>query len=156
MDKQTIVAMLVKRKETLNLYDSRKKDLEKLIANKMIDEMIEGASLASFGLSDMPRSQTNKITSRVEIVAETYTREMKELMKSIISIDTDITHINNMLNCIREDEKFIIEKFYFEEKGIERTTKLYNHEYDKYYHPNYIVSKKDVALNKMLEFMQKK
>lgn len=109
-------------------------------------EAIEGMCLGASRLSHIPRSITNKFTSKTENAVFHYENDMSanrfeqnKLLEGISKIrfeierlEDEITLIENLLNSLRDKDKFIVETKYIQGYSTNESLLFYNEKYSPY------------------------
>lgn len=134
------------------------------------EDVIEGMQLSGQVLSDIPKSNTNKISDTTYNTVVTYQKEVnyinKEdrvyLEKKIIEceeekrkLDKAIVRVNNLLTILNQKQRFVIEEFYINsEKG---DWKKVEREYRNFISKDLTIKQlqniRDIAIKDMLEVL---
>lgn len=109
------------------------------------DESIEGLSIQSPTLSDIPKSETNKFTSTTESVAINYLHYLQpsvleiKAIKAIIAekqtvleqLADEIKIVDNLLISLTDQERFVIEHLYIKGLTYKQTILNYNKTFEQ-------------------------
>lgn len=134
------------------------------------DDVIEGMQLPAQVISDIPKSNTNKISDTTYNTVVGYGKEinytnkedMVYLEKKILEceeegkrLDKIIVRVNNLLTILSKKQKFIIEEFYINsEKGDWKKVELeYKSTFPKDLTIKQLQNIRDVAIKDMLEIL---
>lgn len=111
------------------------------------DMVIEGLSMSASVITDMPKSVTNKFSSVTENAAMNYLRYLKASPLEIKAINAMLTEkaeqihrynkqirlIDNILLCLTDTERFVIESVYIRGYNHRQTKELFNKAYPACY-----------------------
>lgn len=134
------------------------------------DDVIEGMQLPAQAISDIPRSNTNKISDTTYNTVVGYNKEINHINKEDRvyleykiakceeekkKLDKQIVRVNNLLTMLSKKQKFIIEEFYINsEKGDWRKVEmLYKNAFPKDLTIKQLQNTRDAAIKDMLEVL---
>ncbi len=134
------------------------------------DDVIEGMQLSGQAISDIPRSNTNKISNTVYNTVVGYSKEINHInnedrtylenkidqcKKEIDKLNKAIVRVNNLLTILSNKQKFIIEEFYIKsEKGDWKKVEIeYKNSFPKDLTIKQLQNIRDVAIKDMLEVL---
>lgn len=102
-------------------------EMKDIIAKEDEDECIEGMSLQSLKIDDVPKNKNNLFQSKTESVALDYLSEMcwsldkkqlrermNDLQYQVFRMNIKTRKIEAMLEVLNREQKFIIEQYYIE------------------------------------------
>lgn len=122
-------------------------------------QTLEPSYISAVQYSDMPKSHTNKFSSVVEnTVLEIETNQeriqkLKETLWGKVSEREEyrikVDEVNALLEGLTEEERFIIEKYYFDGLSWPIVAEKYRKEYGMYKTPKTMKEKKREAIEKM-------
>lgn len=131
-------------------------------------EAIEGMQLAGQAISDIPRSNTNKVSDTTYNTAVGYKKEInyinkedREYLKNKIEqcqkekdkLDKAIVRVNNMLQQLSYEEEFIIKAYYMRRSKWDYVANEYFEEFQKPKSINQLLNIRDNAITSMLDIL---
>lgn len=132
------------------------------------EDVIEGMQLSGQAISDIPRSNTNKISDTTYNTVVGYNREINHinkedrayLEKKILEceeekkkLDKQIVRVNNMLQQLSNEEEFIIKSYYMRRSKWDYVANEYYEEFQKPKSINQLLNIRDNAITSMLEIL---
>lgn len=132
------------------------------------EDVIEGMQLAGKAISDMPRSNTNKISDITHNTAIGYKKELsyinkddRDFLKRKIEqckaeknkLDKAVVRVNNMLKQLSNEEEFIIKAYYMRKSKWDYVANEYYEEFQKPKSINQLLNIRDNAMESMLEIL---
>ena len=133
-----------------------------------VEDAIEGIQLSGQAISDMPRSNTNKISDTTYNTVVGYKKELnytnredREFLKSKIEqcnneknkLDKAIVRVNNMLKQLSYEEEFIIKSYYMRKAKWDYVSNEYFEEFQKSKSINQLLNIRDHAIESMLDIL---
>jgi uncharacterized protein (DUF885 family) len=122
-------------------------------------QLIDPSYISAVQYSNMPKSVTNKFNSIVEntVIEIENNREQMDRLKTdlwgyaaeIAKIKPKIRYVEALLEGLTEEERFAIEKFYFDGLPWHLVAERYSKEYGIYKTPKTMRGKRNEALQKM-------
>lgn len=131
-------------------------------------EVIESMQLNSPVISDIPKSQTNKISDTTSNTVIRYKKEInyinkedrQELERKIreceqieAELDKKIVRVQNMLEQLSKEQKFVITSYYLEKSKWDYVANEYYEEYNKPKSINQLLNIRDEAMKSMLDIV---
>lgn len=135
------------------------------------EDVIEGMQLSGQAISDIPRSNTNKISNTTYDTAVNYNREIKHINKEdriylenkiqqcnkeIDRLNKIIVRVKNMMNPLSREEKFVIETFYMDKAKWDYISDEYYEEFRKPKSIKQLQTYRDTAVERMLNILNPK
>lgn len=132
------------------------------------EEVIEGMQLSGQVISDIPRSNTNKISNTVYNTVVGYNKEINHInnedrvylenkieqcKKEIDKLNKVIVRVNNMLQQLSSEEEFIIKSYYMRRSKWDYVANEYYEEFQKPKSINQLLNIRDNAMKSMLEIL---
>ena len=129
------------------------------------EEIIQNMQLGTQGY-DSIHSNTNKISDKVSNTAIQYKREEQhinkenraylenkilELSKLKDELDKKIVRVNNMMNPLSSEQKFVIKTYYMEKSKWDYVSQQYCVEFQKPKSINQLLNIRDMAIENMLD-----
>lgn len=131
------------------------------------DEIIEGMQLSGQAY-DSVHSNTNKISDKTFSTAVNYHKEerhinkedrqflqtkLEELNKLKDELDKKIVRVENMINQLSAEEKFVIKIYYMEKSKWDYVSQQYCMEFQKPKSINQLLNIRDTAIKSMLDVL---
>lgn len=132
------------------------------------DDVIEGMQLSGQAISDIPKSNTNKISNTVYNTVVGYRKEVnhvnsedraylenkiEQCKKEIDKLNKVIVRVNNMLQQLSSEEEFIIKSYYMRRSKWDYVANEYYEEFQKPKSINQLLNIRDNAMKSMLEIL---
>lgn len=132
------------------------------------EDVIEGMQLSGQAISDIPRSNTNKVSDTTYNTVVGYNREINHINKEdraylerkILEceeekkkLDKQIVRVNNMLQQLSNEEEFIIKSYYMRRSKWDYVANEYYEEFQKPKSINQLLNIRDNAITSMLEIL---
>lgn len=132
------------------------------------DDVIEGMQLSGQVISDIPRSNTNKISNTVYNTVVGYNKEInhinnedraylenkiKQCIEEKEKLDKAIVRVNNMLMQLSNEEEFIIKSYYMRKSKWDYVENEYYEEFKKPKSIKQLQTYRDNAIQSMLEIL---
>lgn len=132
------------------------------------EEVIEGMQLAGKAISDMPRSNTNKISDTTYNTAIGYRKELnyinkddREFLEKKIEqckaeknkLDKAVVRVNNILKQLSNEEEFIIKAYYMRKSKWDYVANEYFEEFQKPKSIKQLQTYRDNAIESMLDIL---
>lgn len=132
------------------------------------EDVIEGMQLSGQAISDIPRSNTNKVSDTTYNTVVGYNREINHINKEdraylerkILEceeekkkLDKQIVRVNNMLQQLSNEEEFIIKSYYMRKSKWDYVANEYYEEFQKPKSINQLLNIRDNAITSMLEIL---
>lgn len=132
------------------------------------DDVIEGMQLSGQAISDIPKSNTNKISNTVYNTVVSYGKEVnhvnnedrtylenkiEQCKKEIDKLNKIIVRVNNMLQQLSSEEEFIIKSYYMRRSKWDYVANEYYEEFQKPKSINQLLNIRDNAMKSMLEIL---
>ena len=132
------------------------------------EDVIEGMQLSAQAISDIPRSNTNKISNTVYNAVVGYNKEInyinkedrvyleskiEQCNKEIDRLNKIIVRVKNMMNPLSKEEKFVIETFYMDKAKWDYISDEYYEEFRKPKSIKQLQTYRDTALRRMLKIL---
>ena len=132
------------------------------------DDVIEGMQLSGQTISDIPRSNTNKVSDTTYNTVVSYNKEINHinkedrvyLEKKILEceeekkkLDKAIVRVNNLLNQLSIEEEFIIKSYYMRKSKWDYVSNEYYEEFKKPKSINQLLNIRDNAVKSMLDIL---
>lgn len=132
------------------------------------EDVIEGMQLSGQAISDIPRSNTNKVSDTTYNTVVGYNREINHINKEdraylerkILEceeekkkLDKQIVRVNNMLEQLSNEEEFIIKSYYMRKSKWDYVANEYYEEFQKPKSINQLLNIRDNAITSMLEIL---
>lgn len=132
------------------------------------EDVIEGMQLSGQAISDMPRSNTNKVSDTTYNTLVGYNRELNHInkenrtylenkieqcKKEIEKLNKVIVRVNNMLQQLSNEEEFIIKSYYMRRAKWDYVANEYYEEFQKPKSINQLLNIRDNAMKSMLEIL---
>lgn len=131
-------------------------------------EVIEGMQLSGQAISDIPRSNTNKVSDTTYNTVVVYNREINHINKEdreylerkieqcnkeIDRLNKIIVRVKNIMNPLSKEEKFVIQAFYMDELKWDSISDEYYEEFRKPKSIKRLQTYRDTALKRMLKIL---
>lgn len=132
------------------------------------EDAIEGIQLAGKAISDMPKSNTNKISDITYNTAIRYKKEIgyinkddRDFLERKIEqckaeknkLDKAVVRVNNMLQQLSNEEEFIIKSYYMRRAKWDYVANEYYEKFQKPKSINQLLNIRDNAMESMLEIL---
>ena len=132
------------------------------------EDIIEGLQLSGQAISDIPRSNTNKVSDTTYNTVVGYNRELNHInkenrtylenkieqcKKEIEKLNKVIVRVNNMLQQLSNEEEFIIKSYYMRRAKWDYVANEYYEEFQKPKSINQLLNIRDNAMKSMLEIL---
>lgn len=132
------------------------------------EDAIEGMQLSGQVISDIPRSNTNKVSDITYNTVAGYSRELNYINKEertylenkieqckqeIEKLNKVIVRVNNMLQQLSNEEEFIIKLYYMRRAKWDYVANEYYEEFQKPKSINQLLNIRDNAMRSMLEIL---
>lgn len=132
------------------------------------DEAIEGMQLPAQVISDIPKSNTNKISDTTYNTVVGYNKEtnyinkedrvyleskIEQCKKERGNLDKAIVRVNNMLQQLSNEEEFIIKSYYMKKSKWDYVANAYFEEFQKPKSINQLLNIRDNAITSMLDIL---
>lgn len=132
------------------------------------DDVIEGMQLSGQAISDIPRSNTNKISNTVYNTVVGYNKEINHInnedrtylenkidqcKKETDVLNKAIVRVNNMLMQLSNEEEFVIKSYYMRKSKWDYVATEYCEEFQKPKSINQLLNIRDNAIESMLEIL---
>lgn len=132
------------------------------------EDVIEGMQLSGQTISDIPRSNTNKVSDTTYNTVVGYNRQINHINKEdraylerkILEceeekkkLDKQIVRVNNMLQQLSNEEEFIIKSYYMRRSKWDYVANEYYEEFQKPKSINQLLNIRDNAITSMLEIL---
>lgn len=132
------------------------------------EDVIEGMQLSGQAMSDIPRSNTNKISNITYNTVVNYNREITHInkedrvyleskiekcKKEIDRLNKVIVRVKNMINPLSKEEKFVIEAFYMDKAKWDYISDEYYEEFRKPKSIKQLQTYRDTAVERMLNIL---
>jgi len=122
-------------------------------------QVLEPSYISAYAFSDVPPSKTNKVSSPVEntVLAEENKREkvdrlkadLWELAKDRVTIKCKTDYVEALLTGLTEEERFVIELYYFDGLSEPTIANRYQRQFSTYRNIRTLRRKRFAALRKM-------
>lgn len=132
------------------------------------DDVIEGMQLPAQVISDIPKSNTNKISDTTYNTAVGYSKEINHINKEDRAyleskieqckkerdiLNKAIVRVNNMLQQLSNEEEFIIKSYYMKKSKWDYVANEYFEEFQKPKSINQLLNIRDNAITSMLDIL---
>lgn len=132
------------------------------------EEVIEGMQLAGKAISDMPRSNTNKVSDTTYNTAIGYRKELnyinkddRDFLEKKIEqckaeknkLDKAVVRVNNILKQLSNEEEFIIKAYYMRKSKWDYVANEYFEEFQKPKSIKQLQTYRDNAIESMLDIL---
>lgn len=132
------------------------------------EDVIEGMQLSGQAISDIPKSNTNKISNTVYNTVVGYRKEVnhvnsedrvylenkiEQCKKEIDKLNKVIVRVNNVLQQLSNEEEFIIKSYYMRRSKWDYVANEYYEEFQKPKSINQLLNIRDNAMKSMLEIL---
>lgn len=132
------------------------------------DDVIEGMQLSGQVISDIPRSNTNKVSNTVYNTVVGYNKEINHInnedrtylenkieqcKKEIDILNKAIVRVNNMLMQLSNEEEFVIKAYYMRRSKWDYVATEYYEEFQKPKSINQLLNIRDNAIESMLDIL---
>ncbi len=172
-DVETMLKNHLKNQAKLTEIQLKKEEYEKrleyagTVYEETENEIIENMQLAGRAY-DSIHSNTNKISDKVLNTAMNYHREerhinkedrqflqtkLEELNKLKEDLDKKIVRVENMINQLSTEEKFVIKIYYMEKSKWDYVSQQYCMEFQKPKSINQLLNIRDTAIKSMLDVL---
>lgn len=172
-DVETMLKEHLKNQAKLTEIQLKKEEYEKrleyagTVYEETENEIIENMQLAGRAY-DSIHSNTNKISDKVLNTAMNYHREerhinkedrqflqtkLEELNKLKEDLDKKIVRVENMINQLSTEEKFVIKIYYMEKSKWDYVSQQYCMEFQKPKSINQLLNIRDTAIKSMLDVL---
>ena len=172
-DVETMLKDHLKNQAKLTEIQLKKEEYEKrleyagTVYEETENEIIENMQLAGRAY-DSIHSNTNKISDKVLNTAMNYHREerhinkedrqflqtkLEELNKLKEELDKKIVRVENMINQLSTEEKFVIKIYYMEKSKWDYVSQQYCMEFQKPKSINQLLNIRDTAIKSMLDVL---
>ena len=172
-DVETMLKDHLKNQAKLTEIQLKKEEYEKrleyagTVYEETENEIIENMQLAGRAY-DSIHSNTNKISDKVLNTAMNYHREerhinkedrqflqtkLEELNKLKEDLDKKIVRVENMINQLSTEEKFVIKIYYMEKSKWDYVSQQYCMEFQKPKSINQLLNIRDTAIKSMLDVL---
>ena len=172
-DVETMLKDHLKNQAKLTEIQLKKEEYEKrleyagTVYEETENEIIENMQLAGRAY-DSIHSNTNKISDKVLNTAMNYHREerhinkedrqflqtkLEELNKLKDELDKKIVRVENMINQLSTEEKFVIKIYYMEKSKWDYVSQQYCMEFQKPKSINQLLNIRDTAIKSMLDVL---
>lgn len=172
-DVETMLKEHLKNQAKLTEIQLKKEEYEKrleyagTVYEETENEIIENMQLAGQAY-DSIHSNTNKISDKVLNTVMNYHREerhinkedrqflqtkLKELNKLKEELDKKIVRVENMINQLSTEEKFVIKIYYMEKSKWDYVSQQYCMEFQKPKSINQLLNIRDTAIKSMLDVL---
>lgn len=172
-DVETMLKEHLKNQAKLTEIQLKKEEYEKrleyagTVYEETENEIIENMQLAGRAY-DSIHSNTNKISDKVLNTAMNYHREerhinkedrqflqtkLEELTKLKDELDKKIVRVENMINQLSAEEKFVIKIYYMEKSKWDYVSQQYCMEFQKPKSINQLLNIRDTAIKSMLDVL---
>ena len=172
-DVETMLKEHLKNQAKLTEIQLKKEEYEKrleyagTVYEETENEIIENMQLAG-QTYDSIHSNTNKISDKVLNTAMNYHREerhinkedrqflqtkLEELNKLKDELDKKIVRVENMINQLSTEEKFVIKIYYMEKSKWDYVSQQYCMEFQKPKSINQLLNIRDTAIKSMLDVL---
>lgn len=172
-DVETMLKEHLKNQAKLTEIQLKKEEYEKrleyagTVYEETENEIIENMQLAGQAY-DSIHSNTNKISDKVLNTAMNYHREerhinkedrqflqtkLEELNKLKEDLDKKIVRVENMINQLSTEEKFVIKIYYMEKSKWDYVSQQYCMEFQKPKSINQLLNIRDTAIKSMLDVL---
>lgn len=171
-DLETMLKSYNKKKAQVKELEFKKEEYEERLyyAGKVHeenkDEVIEGMQLSSKGVSEIPHSNTNKISDKTYNTAINYKKEMKhinrenrsflerkisEIKEEQTVLKKEVERVTNLLSQLSVEEAFIIDMYYINNTKWDYVSQQYVERFKKTKTINQLILIRNNALNSMLD-----
>ena len=172
-DVETMLKEHLKNQAKLTEIQLKKEEYEKrleyagTVYEETENEIIENMQLAGQAY-DSIHSNTNKVSDKVLNTAMNYHREerhinkedrqflqtkLEELNKLKEDLDKKIVRVENMINQLSTEEKFVIKIYYMEKSKWDYVSQQYCMEFQKLKSINQLLNIRDTAIKSMLDVL---
>ena len=172
-DVETMLKEHLKNQAKLTEIQLKKEEYEKrleyagTVYEETENEIIENMQLAGRAY-DSIHSNTNKVSDKVLNTAMNYNREerhinkedrqflqtkLEELNKLKEELDKKIVRVENMINQLSTEEKFVIKIYYMEKSKWDYVSQQYCMEFQKPKSINQLLNIRDTAIKSMLDVL---
>ena len=172
-DVETMLKEHLKNQAKLTEIQLKKEEYEKrleyagTVYEETENEIIENMQLAGRAY-DSIHSNTNKVSDKVLNTAMNYHREerhinkedrqflqtqLEELTKLKDELDKKIVRVENMINQLSAEEKFVIKIYYMEKSKWDYVSQQYCMEFQKPKSINQLLNIRDTAIKSMLDVL---
>lgn len=172
-DVETMLKDHLKNQAKLTEIQLKKEEYEKrleyagTVYEETENEIIENMQLAGQAY-DSIHSNTNKVSDKVLNTAMNYHREerhinkedrqflqtkLEELNKLKDELDKKIVRVENMINQLSAEEKFVIKIYYMEKSKWDYVSQQYCMEFQKPKSINQLLNIRDMAIKSMLDVL---
>ena len=172
-DVETMLKEHLKNQAKLTEIQLKKEEYEKrleyagTVYEETENEIIENMQLAGQAY-DSIHSNTNKVSDKVLNTAMNYHREerhinkedrqflqtkLEELTKLKDELDKKIVRVENMINQLSAEEKFVIKIYYMEKSKWDYVSQQYCMEFQKPKSINQLLNIRDTAIKSMLDVL---
>jgi hypothetical protein len=172
-DVETMLKDHLKNQAKLTEIQLKKEEYEKrleyagTVYEETENEIIENMQLAGQAY-DSIHSNTNKVSDKVLNTAMNYHREerhinkedrqflqtkLEELTKLKDELDKKIVRVENMINQLSAEEKFVIKIYYMEKSKWDYVSQQYCMEFQKPKSINQLLNIRDTAIKSMLDVL---
>ena len=132
------------------------------------EDVIEGMQLSGQAISDVPRSNTNKVSDTTYNTVAGYNRELNHInkedrtylenkieqcKKEVDKLNKAIVRVDNMLQQLSNEEEFIIKSYYMRRAKWDYVANEYYEEFQKPKSINQLLNIRDNAMESMLEIL---
>ena len=132
------------------------------------EDVIEGMQLSGQAISDIPRSNTNKVSDTTYNTVAGYSKELNHInkedrtylenkieqcKKEVDKLNKLIVRVNNMLQQLSNEEEFIIKSYYMRRAKWDYVANEYYEEFQKPKSINQLLNIRDNAMESMLEIL---
>ena len=172
-DVETMLKDHLKNQAKLTEIQLKKEEYEKrleyagTVYEETENEIIENMQLAGQAY-DSIHSNTNKVSDKVLNTAMNYHREerhinkedrqflqtkLEELNKLKDELDKKIVRVENMINQLSAEEKFVVKIYYMEKSKLDFVSQQYCMEFQKPKSINQLLNIRDMAIKSMLDVL---
>ena len=132
------------------------------------EDVIEGMQLSGQTISDIPRSNTNKVSNTVYNTVVGYNKEInytnnedrtylenkiEQCKKETDKLNKTIVRVNNMLMQLSNEEEFVIKAYYMRKSKWDYVATEYYEEFQKPKSINQLLNIRDNAIESMLDIL---
>lgn len=132
------------------------------------EDVIEGMQLSGQAISDIPRSNTNKVSNTVYNTVVSYNKEINHInnedrtylenkiekcKKELDKLNKAIVRVNNMLMQLSNEEEFVIKAYYMRKSKWDYVATEYYEEFQKPKSINQLLNIRDNAIESMLDIL---